>query len=259
MSIDYTIDDTRTPDAVAGVGTKSSRGVGLLAIGVMTWVVVSGLFLTPADRNQGDAVRIMYVHVPTAWIAYLAFVVTGAASLIVLIKKKPTPGFDRIAGASAEVGVMFMALTLISGSLWGRLTWGEYWAWDPRLTTTAFMFVTYIGYLAVRNLGGSQQQRAKRSAVLAALAVLEIPLVHFSVVLWRSLHQSASVLSPDGDIKMDGMMLFTLFAGVVGFTLTFVWLVMHRSRLMLMRSVIEDKGLEAAIRERQRESSGASQ
>lgn len=259
MSFDYTSDYTRTPDAVAGVGTKSSRGVGLLAIGVMTWVVVSGLFLTPADRNQGDAVRIMYVHVPTAWIAYLAFVVTGAASLIVLIKKKPAPGFDRIAGASAEVGVMFMALTLISGSLWGRLTWGEYWAWDPRLTTTAFMFVTYIGYLAVRNLGGSQQQRAKRSAVLAALAVLEIPLVHFSVVLWRSLHQSASVLSVDGDIKMDGMMLFTLFAGVVGFTLTFVWLVMHRSRLMLMRSVIEDKGLEAAIRERQRESSGASQ
>ena len=253
------IDNTVTPDAVAGVGTKTSRGVGLLGIGVMTWVVVSGLFLTPADKIQGDAVRIMYVHVPTAWIAYLAFAVTGATSLVVLISKRPALGFDRVAGASAEVGVMFMALTLISGSLWGRLTWGEYWAWDPRLTTTAFMFVTYIGYLAVRNLGGSQQQRAKRSAVLAALAVLEIPLVHFSVVLWRSLHQSASVLSADGDIKMDGMMLFTLFAGVVGFTLTYVWLVMHRSRLMLMRGVIEDIGLEAAIRERQRDLTGATQ
>jgi len=259
VSIDYTIDHIATPDAVAGVGTKTSRGIGLLALGVMTWVVVSGLFLTPADKNQGDSVRIMYIHVPTAWIAYLAFIVTGAASLIVLIKKKPALGFDRVAGASAEVGVMFMALTLISGSLWGRLTWGEFWAWDPRLTTTAFMFVTYIGYLAVRNLGGSQQQRAKRSAVLAALAVLQIPLVHFSVVLWRSLHQSASILSVDGDIKMDGLMLFTLFTGVIGFTLTFIWLVMHRSRLMLMRGVIEDRGLEAAIRERQRDTAGASQ
>ncbi len=259
MSIDYTIDYTRTPDAVAGVGTKTSRGVGLLALGVMAWVVVSGLFLTPADKIQGDSVRIMYVHVPTAWTAYLAFIVTGAASLVVIIKKKPALGFDRVAGASAEVGVMFMALTLISGSLWGRLTWGEFWAWDPRLTTAAFMFVTYIGYLAVRNLGGSQQQRAKRSAVVAALAVLQIPLVHFSVVLWRSLHQSASVLSVDGDIKMDDLMLFTLITGVIGFTLTFIWLVMHRSRLMLMRDVIEDKGLEAAIRERRHDSPGARQ
>ena len=248
--------NTATPDAVAGVGTKTSRGVGFMALAVMAWVVVSGLFLTPADKNQGDSVRIMYVHVPTAWIAYLAFIVTGIASVVVLIKKKPALGFDRVAGASAEVGVMFMALTLFSGSLWGRLTWGEFWAWDPRLTTTAFLFVTYIGYLAVRSIGGSQQQRAKRSAVVATLAVVEIPLVHFSVVLWRSLHQSASVLSPDGDIKMDGLMLFTLFAGVVGFTLTFVWLVMHRSRLMLMRDVIEDKGLESAIRERQRDSLG---
>lgn len=245
-----------TPDAVAGVGTKASRAIGFLALTVMTWVAVSGLFLTPADANQGDSVRIMYVHVPTAWIAYLAFIVTGFASVMVLVKKKPSLGFDRVAGASAEVGVMFMALTLISGSLWGRLTWGEFWAWDPRLTTTAFLFVTYVGYLAVRNLGGSQLQRAKRSAVVATLAVVEIPLVHFSVVLWRSLHQSASVLSPDGDIKMDGLMLFTLFAGVIGFTLTFIWLVMHRSRLMLMQGVIKDKGLEAAIRERQRDGEG---
>lgn len=246
-----------TPDAVAGVATSTSRTIGVLAIVTMIWLLISGLFITPADVNQGDAVRIMYVHVPTAWVAYLAFIITGASSLIALLKRTPSLTLDRVAGASAEVGVLFMAVTLVSGSLWGRLTWGTYWAWDPRLTTTAFLLVTYIGYLAVRKLGGSPQQRARRSAVIASLAVLEIPLVHFSVVLWRSLHQSASVLSPDGDIKMDGMMLFTLFSGVVGFTLTFLWLVIHRQRLLVMCDLIEEKSLEAAIRERRRDRDGA--
>jgi len=228
----------------------------MLAIISATWVALAGLFITPQDANQGDAVRIMYVHVPTAWVAYLAFIVTGATSITWLLKKNPSLMLDRIAGACAEVGVLFMALTLVSGSLWGRLTWGTFWTWDPRLTTTAFLFVTYVGYLAVRKLGGSPYQRAQRSAVIASLAVLEIPLVHFSVVLWRSLHQSASVLSPDGDIKMDGLMLFTLFSGVIAFTLTFLWLVIHRQRLLTMRDIISEMGLEAAIRERQQDRDG---
>ena len=88
--------------------------------------------------------------------------------------------------------------------LWGRLTWGVFWQWDARLTTTALLFVSYIGYLAVRGLGGTHHQRAKRSAVVGLLIVLEIPLVHWSVKLWRSLHQEASVLSTDGDVKIDG-------------------------------------------------------
>lgn len=239
-----------------GVATTTSRAIGVLAIIAMTWVVFAGLLLTPADAYQGDSVRIMYVHVPTAWIAYLAFIVTGAASVGWLMKKTRSLTLDRIAGASAEVGVLFMAMTLISGSLWGRLTWGTFWVWDPRLTTTAFLFVTYVGYLAVRRLGGSPRQRAQRSAVIASLAVLEIPLVHFSVVLWRSLHQSASVLSPDGDIKMDGLMLFTLFSGVTAFTLTFIWLVIHRYRLLTLCDVIQEKSLEVAIGERQHEREG---
>jgi len=170
-------------------GTRATRVIGVVTILVMAWVVVSGLIFTPQDVVQGESVRIMYVHVPSAWIAYLAFIVTAVASAGWLFGKKHSMGFDRFAGASAEVGVMFMAITLITGSLWGRLTWGEFWQWDPRLTTTAFLFVTYLGYLAVRRLDGSKEQRARRSAVVAMLAVLEIPLVHFSVVLWRSLHQ----------------------------------------------------------------------
>lgn len=236
-----------------GVGTPTTRIYGVLAIIALGWVLLGGLFFTPEDVVQGDAVRIMYVHVPTAWVAYLAFVVTGIASACWLIGKKHSLGFDRVAGASAEVGVVFMAMTLLSGSLWGRITWGTYWVWDPRLTTTAFLFVTYVGYLAVRGLGGSPEQRARRSSVIALLAVLEIPLVHFSVVLWRSLHQQASVLSPDGDIKMDGLMLFTLLFGVFGFSVLFAWLVSHRQRIMAMQDALQINALDAAVSERLRE------
>ena len=218
----------------------------------MGLLVLLGLVSTPADQNQGDSVRIMYVHVPTAWIAYLAFVVTAAASGLYLFRRAHSLTWDRIAGASAEIGVLFMGITLVTGSLWGRLTWGVFWEWDARLTTTAFLFVTYIGYLAVRRLGGTHQQRARRSAVVALLAVFEIPLVHFSVKLWASLHQEPTVLRA-GDVKMDGLMLFTLFWGVIVFTLFFVWMLVHRQRLMFMEDAFDQSGLEQAIAERRNE------
>jgi heme exporter protein C len=238
----------------AQVATPTTRLIGAMALASMAWVVIGGLFVTPKDVDQGDAVRIMYVHVPTAWVAYLAFIFTAVASACWLLSRKHAMGFDRVAGASAEVGVVFMAMTLLSGSLWGRITWGTYWAWDPRLTTTSFLLVTYIGYLAVRGLGGSLEQRARRSAVIALLAVLEIPLVHFSVLMWRSLHQKASVLSGDGDIKMDGSMLTTLLVGVIGFTMTFAWLVLHRQRVLAMRDAMQMTQLDVALRERAIES-----
>jgi heme exporter protein C len=235
-------------------GTATTRVIGMLAIATTAWVVVSAFFLTPADVVQGDSVRIMYAHVPTAWIAYLAFITTAVASGISLVRKHRTLGFDRVAGASAEVGVLFMAMTLITGSLWGRITWGTFWQWDPRLTTTLFLFVTYVGYLAIRRVDVDPARRARRSAVIALLAVLEIPLVHFSVVLWRSLHQEASVLNTDGDVRLDGLMLFTLFSGVVAFTLIFVWLVMHRQRLTALSDLERVVGLDAAISARRAES-----
>lgn len=240
-----------------GVGTPATRTFGIIAAVALGWVVIGGIFVTPPDVVQGESVRIMYVHVPTAWVAYLAFIVTAVASAGYLFGRRHSLGFDRVAGASAQVGVTFMALTLISGSLWGRLTWGTFWEWDPRLTTTAFLFVTYLGYLAVRGLDGTPEQRAKRSAIVALLAVFEIPLVHFSVVLWRSLHQEASVLSPDGDIKMDDLMLFTLLVGVVGFTALFMWLVSHRQRVMALRDIVEARRIDDALRERVAEGGAA--
>jgi len=245
---------TITTSATArSTSTKATRVLGAVALVLMAWLVVSGLFLTPADVVQLESVRIMYVHVPSAWIAYLAFVTTAIASAISLFRRHRSLGFDRVAGASAEVGVLFMAITLVTGSLWGRLTWGTFWQWDPRLTTTAFLFVTYIGYLAIRRLDGTPRQRARRSAILALLAVLEIPLVHFSVVLWRSLHQEASVLNTDGDVRLDGFMLFTLFSGVVAFSAAFAWFVVHRQRIAAMDDLRLTSGLDVALAERRAE------
>ena len=230
-------------------GTAVTRVLGIASLVGIAWLVVFGLFLSPNDATQKAGVRILYIHVPSAWLAYLAFGVTGLSSLAYLVKKTRSLTWDRIAGASAEVGVLFMGVTLVSGSLWGRISWGIYWTWDSRLTTTAFLFVTYIGYLAVRGLGGTHQQRARRSAIIALMAVLEVPLVHFSVKWWRPLHQQESV----AEGKLNGLMLFTLFVGIVAFTLLYVWLVLHRQRVLAMDDALDDKGLDAALAERRAE------
>ncbi len=237
----------------AGTGTRGTRILGVSTIVAMVWLVAFGLGFSPADRDQDEAVRILYVHVPTIWVAYVSFIVTAVASGIYLFSSRKSLGWDRLAGASAEIGTVFVAVTLVVGALWGRITWGVFWQWDARLTTTALLFVTYIGYLAVRRLDGTHEQRARRSAVIGMLAVLEIPLVHWSVRLWRSLHQEATVLDTDGDTDMDGLMLFSLFVGVIAFTLLYLWLVVHRTRTMAMADIVEDRGLDEALAARRAE------
>lgn len=236
-----------------GTGTPFTRGIGIATVAALAALTLFGLVLSPPDVVQGESVRILYVHVGTVWVAYLAFVVTAIASAGYLWRRTRSLTWDRIAGASAEIGVLFMAVTLFTGSLWGRLSWGTFWIWDARVTTTAFLFITYIGYLAVRGLGGSQHQRARRSAVVALLAVLEIPLVHFSVELWRSVHQDASVAGRAGDVTLDGLMLFTLMLGVVAFSLLYIWYVLHRQRVLMLVDHIDDRGLDLALAERRLE------
>jgi heme exporter protein C len=195
----------------------------------------------------------MYIHVPTIWVAYIAFILTAVCSATYLSGRNRSLAWDRVAGASAEIGVLFVALSLITGSLWGRITWGVYWVWDARLTSTAFLFITYVGYLAVRRLDGTQRQRARRSSVIALLAVLEIPLVHFSVRLWRSLHQEASVATGGTDVELDDLMLFSLFFGLVAFSVLFVWLLLHRQRMLYLEDAMSSQGLDAAIEARRKE------
>ena len=239
-----------------GTGTRVTRVLGIATIVAFAVLALFGLVLSPADAQQGESVRILYVHVGTVWVAYLAFIVTAVSSAAYLWKRTRSLTWDRIAGASAEIGVLFMAVTLFTGALWGRISWGTFWVWDARVTTTAFLFITYVGYLAVRGLGGTHEQRARRSAVVALLAVLEIPLVHFSVRLWRSVHQDASVAGR-GDVTLDGLMLFTLLLGVVAFTMMYVWFVLHRQRVLMLSDLVDDRGLDDALAERRREAEGA--
>ncbi|MGB3733883.1 MAG: cytochrome c biogenesis protein CcsA [Ilumatobacter sp.] len=239
--------------ATRSTGTKATRAIGIAVLVAMTWLVLFAFVFSPADANQGESVRLMYIHLPTIWVAYLSFVVTAVSSGLYMFTKKHSLGWDRLAGASAEIGVVFVGLTLIVGSLWGRLTWGVFWQWDARLTTTALLFVTYIGYLAVRRLDGSHHQRAKRSAVIGLLGVLLLPLVHWSVRIWRSLHQEATILDTDLDADIDGIMFFSVVVGLVAFSLLYVWLILHRTRILAMEDQIDDRGLDLALAERRAE------
>lgn len=182
-------------------------------------VTLAASFLAPPDAVQGELSRILYVHAPAAWLAYVSFGVTMLASILYLWRKDLT--WDRIAAASAEVGVLFTGLTLIIGMIWGKSTWGVWWTWDARLTLTAIMFFVYLGYLALRRSTDDIEARARRAAILGALAVVQLPIVHFSVVWWRGLHQTASMLKPAA-VDMDSSMVIVLFIAVAMFTVMYV-------------------------------------
>jgi heme exporter protein C len=221
----------------------------VIALAVTT---VFALWVSPRDDQQGDAVRLLYLHVPTAWIAYLAFFVTAVASVLWLVPRTRAPTWDLLAGASAEVGVIFTGLTLALGSLWGRPVWGTWWQWDARLTTTAIMFFLYLGYLALRRTGATADERGKRCAIAALIAFADVPIVHFSVNWWQTLHQTGTVFNPELNATIHGSMAFTLVLGVGAFTLLYAYLVLHRLRIAELEEGLEEREVELAIAERLR-------
>jgi heme exporter protein C len=203
------------------------RPIEIAAGGTMLTALVAGL-VVPPDAVQGDLQRIMYVHVPSAWLAYLAFAVTLVASVTHLVTKRIE--WDRRAGASAEVGVVFTGLALATGMIWGKPVWGVWWTWDARLVLTAAMFFVYLAYLALRRSVDDPVIRGRRSAVFGIVAALQIPLVHFSVIWWRSLHQPPTVLRP-GEPQIDPPLLFALLMAVVAFTALYTALMRRRVEL----------------------------
>jgi heme exporter protein C len=201
---------------------------------------------------QDDAVRLMYVHVPTAILAFAACAITTVASAMWLRRK--TEGWWVLGGASAEVGLVFTGLTLVTGAIYGRPTWGTYWDWDPRITSTAFLFVLLVGYLALRRLdneAGDAAQRGPRAAIVGLLLFPNVVVVHFSVDWWRSLHQTATITRLDPSI--EGTMLFTLMLGIVVFALVFAWLLIHRFRLAWLEERVGHRSLDDALAERRAE------
>jgi heme exporter protein C len=235
-----------------GTGSPASRTLGaVLALATAGWLLLA-LVASPLDGGRlgmGETVRIMYVHVPVAIACYVAFFVTALASGMYLRKK--SPAWDAVAAASAEVGVVFTALTLVTGSIWGHITWGTWWEWDPRLTSTALMFVLYLGYLALRRAIVDPAARAKRAAVLGLISFVNVPIVHYSVDWWRSLHQEATISRFDPTI--DGLKLLALMTGMLLALGIYAWLMVHRFRLQFAQDRLEEHGLDIAIAERRAE------
>jgi heme exporter protein C len=196
-----------------------SLGVGLvMAFGV-----------APRETTQGNVQRIMYVHPPLAWVAYVAFAVVAAASIVYLARRRPAA--DRLAHASAEVGVVFTGLAIATGSIWGKPTWGTWWTWDARLTSVAILFVMYVGYLLLRGTIDDRDRAARYCAVLGIVAALDMPLVHFSVYWWRTLHQPPSLMKPGG-FSGSPAILWPLLVNLAAFTLLYAYLVAKRARLL---------------------------
>ncbi len=226
------------------------RALGWASLAALVVLAMFGLWGAPPDRVQSDAQRLMYLHVPAAWIAYLAFGVTAMASALYLWPRTRSLVWDRLAGASAELGVLFTGLTLVLGSLWGRPVWGVWWAWDARLVTTAVLFFLYVGYLALRRVPAAPAARAKRCAIAALVAFVDVPIVHFSVTWWRTLHQQATVFDPELKAHIHGVMAFTLWWGVFAFTLLFAYLLDKRYRLEALEEDLEEREVARAIEER---------
>ena len=203
---------------------------------------IRAIWFTPREAMQGAAQKIYYIHVPSAWVAFLAFFVVAVTGLLWLWLRDDR--LDRIAESSAEVGVVFTTVVLITGPLWGRPVWGTWWTWDARLTSTLFLWFIYLGYLVLRGAVEDRAMRARYSAVLGALGALLIPFIHLSVYMFRTLHPMPIIGKPSRP-SLPSEMLVTFFLALGTFTLMYVALLRARYRYATAR----DGALDATVGE----------
>lgn len=201
------------------------RTLGWLAAVALVAGLGAAFGYAPREEVQGNVQRIMYLHVPAVLTAYLAFALTLVASVGYLATRRP--GWDRLAAGAAELGVLFTGITIVSGAIWGKPTWGIWWTWDARLTSTAVLFLVYVGYLLLRGMVDEPEQRARYAAVVGILAAVNIPIVHFSVKWWRALHQPSTILGPQPAPIAEPFAL-ALLANWLAFTLLFAYLLTSR-------------------------------
>ena len=198
----------------------------------MAAALFAALIYAPTERVQGDVQRIFYVHLAVAWNAYLAFFLVFVASIVYLWKRDLW--WDALARSSAEVGLLFTTLVLIVGSLWARPIWGVWWSWDARLTTTLLLWFIYVGYLMVRSSAADEARGARYAAVLGIIGFLDIPIIHQSVVWWRSLHPE-SVVTASGGPAMPQSMLVALMINLIAFTILYIYLLRLRLQAEALR------------------------
>jgi heme exporter protein C len=222
-----------------------------LVLGVVTALALLGgawmaLFYAPTERVQGNAQRIFYFHVPLAWTAYLAFFVVLVGSIGYLWKRSSR--LDTLALSSAEVGLVLTTLVLVTGSLWGKTVWGTWWSWDPRLTATLVLWFVYLGYGMVRQFAMGEERARRIAAVLGIVGFVDVPIVHQSVVWWRSLHPDPVVLNASGP-QLPGAMLATLLVNLAAFTLLYIYMLVERIRVARLEDALAEKRRLAALDE----------
>jgi len=195
----------------------------------------AGLFVTPSDYLQGESVRIMYVHVPAAWLGMAGWGGIAAASLMQIVWRHPLAGVA--ARAIAVPGALFAAICLATGSLWGRPTWGTWWEWDGRLTSMLVLFFLYIAYIALAGAGSERGESSRAAAIFGLVGAINLPVIHYSVLWWRTLHQGQSITLTSSTI--DGSILWPLPIAMLGFTLIFAAIVLMRMRALLAAARVE--------------------
>lgn len=235
-----------------GTGSALTLALGIAAALALGTTVALGLAL-PSTVEQGEYSRLIAIHPGVAWASYVSFGVTALASAAWLWPRSRNRTWDLVAGASAEIGVVFTALTLATGAIWGRPVWGVWWVWDARLTLSALMLFLYLGYLALRRVPSDPDVRARRSAVAALLAVVVVPINRMSVEWWRTLHQGRSLQQLTPQDSLDGAFIFAMTLGFLAMTLVYSWLLVHRVRVARLEDDLDADALEVALAERRRE------
>jgi len=226
---------------------KLANAVLPWSAGLTVLTLAAGLYLalfhSPADYQQGETVRIMYIHVPSAWMALFVYANMAVASAVALIWRHPLA--DLIAKAAAPIGAGFTLICLITGSLWGKPMWGTWWVWDARLTSVLILFFLYLGYIALVNAFDDPNRGHRAAGILALVGAVNIPIIKFSVDWWNTLHQPASVVRMGGP-AIDPSMLWPLLLMAIGFTFFFVTVLILRVRSEIAAAKIRNLQLSLA-------------
>ena len=209
-----------------------ARGIGIIALLNIAVGLYMALFYAPLEKTMGDAQRIFYFHVPSAWVGFLAFFIVFVASLFYLWRRERK--WDALALSAAEIGVIFTTLVLLTGPLWAKKAWGAFWVWDARLTTTLILWMIYVGYLMLRSSADSER-RARFAAVLSIVGFLDVPIIYVSVQIWRTMHPQLLITESGG---LASQMTQTLMVCLLSFTLLFVFLLIQRVRLEQARDQV---------------------
>ena len=223
--------NTQSMERPGSLGGLPSLKTALAAItGVMMLVNLYLIFMVaPTDSVLGHVQRVFYFHVPIAIMSFLAFFVVFIGSLMYLIKR--TPKWDAVAHASAEVGVVFVTLALLTGIIWARPVWNTWWTWEPRLTTTMILWLIYVAYLMIRSYAPSQSKGAIYAAVVGIIGFIDVPIVYYSVVWWRSIHPSPVVGPFAQSDALDGTMALILLYSLITFIFFFAYMIVERMEL----------------------------